>query len=267
MKHVLIIAASVYITLVALLFFMQRSLLYRANAADMEAVRATMAGVERLVLTTSDGERIIAWRRAPGEGQPLLIYLHGNAANLTARSARLMRFAQQGWGFLAVSYRGFGGSTGSPTEVGLIADAEAAYSSALASGVPPDRIFLFGESLGTGVAIALAAKHPVAGLALEAPYSSTLDVARSIYWFAPVGLLMRDQFLSDQRVKNVRAPILIIHGDADRVVPIHFGQKLFAAANEPKEFFRAPGAGHQPLDDPQAQKRLAEWVGEVMKGN
>jgi fermentation-respiration switch protein FrsA (DUF1100 family) len=266
LKSFLILATSAYIALVALLFFMQRSLLYMPNAADMESMRATMPGVERLTLKTADGESLVAWHHPPREGQPLFIYLHGNAANLSARNIRLMNFARQGWGFLAVSYRGYGGSTGSPTETGLIADAEAGYAKARELGVPPERIFLFGESLGTGVAIALAAKREVRGIALEAPYSSTLDVARSIYWFVPVALLMRDQFRSDERVKNVRAPLFIMHGDADRVVPIRFGEKLFAAANEPKEFFRIAGGGHQPLDDPRAQKRLVEWVNEVMKG-
>lgn len=263
LKAFLITAAGAYIALVCALFFMQRSLLYRPNASDMEAMRATMPGVERLTLGTRDGENIVAWLHPAREGEPFFIYLHGNAANLSARNTRLMGLARQGWGFLAVSFRGYGGSTGSPTEDGLISDGEAAYAKARELGVPPDRIFLFGESLGTGVAIALATKHPVGGLVLEAPYSSTADVASSIYWYVPVRLLMRDQFLSDERVKSVRAPIFIMHGEDDRVVPIRFGEKLFAAANEPKEFLRVPGAGHQPLDDPRAQKRLVEWVNGV----
>ena len=263
-KSFLFIALGSYIALLALLFVMQRSLLYRPDASDMEAMRAKMPGVERLALQTADGETLVAWYRAPREGQPLFIYLHGNAANLAARNTRLMGLAGQGWGFLAVSFRGYGGSTGSPTETGLIADGEAAYAKAMELGVPPRRIFLFGESLGTGVAIAVAGRREVRGLVLEAPYSSTADVARSIYWYVPVGLLMRDQFLSDARVKSVRAPIFIMHGEDDRVVPIRFGEKLFAAANEPKEFFRVPGAGHQPLDDARAQRRLVEWVNEVM---
>ena len=263
-KSFIFIVVGAYIALLALLFVMQRTLLYRPDASDMEAMRAKMPGVERIFLKTADGQTLVAWHRAPREGQPLFIYLHGNAANLTARNTRLMGLAGQGWGFIAVSFRGYGGSTGSPTEAGLIADGEAAYAKAIELGIDPRRIFLFGESLGTGVAIALAGKREVAGLVLEAPYSSTADVARSIYWYVPVGLLMRDQFLSDSRVKSVRVPILIMHGDADRVVPIRFGEKLFAAANEPKEFLRVPGAGHQPLDDPRAQKRLVEWVNEVM---
>lgn len=266
LKSILLTAASAYLALVAALFIMQRSLLYRPNASDMEAVRASLPGVERLTLTSADGETLVAWHRPAREGQPLFIYLHGNGANLTARNRRLMEMAAQGWGLLGVSYRGYGGSTGSPTEDGLIADAEAGYAKARELGIPPERIFLFGESLGTGVAIALAAKREVRGVALEAPYSSIADVASSIYWYVPVRYLLRDQYRSDERVINVRAPLFMMHGEADRVVPIRFGEKLFAAANEPKEFLRLSGVGHQPLDDPRAQKRFVEWVNEVMKG-
>ncbi len=266
LNFVLIAAASVYLALVAALFFMQRSLLYMPNRSDMETMRASLPGVERLTLKTADGETLVAWNHLAREGQPLFIYLHGNGANLTARNRRLMAMAAQGWGFLGVSYRGYGGSTGSPTEDGLIADAEAGYAKARELGYEPTRIFLFGESLGTGVAIALAARRDVRGVALEAPYSSIADVAASIYWYVPVRYLMHDQYRSDERVKNVRAPLFIMHGVADRVVPIRFGEKLFAAANEPKGFFRVSGAGHQALDDPRAQKRFVEWVNEVMKG-
>ncbi len=266
LKIFLIVGVSAYLALVAALFFLQRSLLYRPNPSDMEAMRASLPGVERLTLKSVDGETLVAWRHPAREGQPVFIYLHGNGANLTARNRRLMALAVQGWGFLAVSYRGYGGSTGAPTEDGLIADAEAGYSKARELGIEPNRIFLFGESLGSGVAIALAARREVRGVVLEAPYSSIADVASTIYWYVPVGYLLHDQFRSDERVKNVRAPLFIMHGDGDRVVPIGFGEKLFAAANEPKEFFRVPGAGHQPLDDSRAQKRLVEWVNELMKG-
>jgi len=256
---VLIAACVAYAAILSFLFVSQRSLLYRPDPADMEAVRATLAGVERVDLRTTDGERIIAWEKAPQPGRQLVIYLHGNGGNLTRRTTRLMNMARDGDGFLAVSWRGYGGSGGAPTEDGLISDAHAAYAPALTRGVSPSNIILFGESLGTGVAIAIASRKDVAGVALEAPYSSTADVARDIYWYVPVGLLMRDQFRSDLRVANVRAPILIMHGDADRVVPIRFGERLYALAREPKEFVRLPGAGHQALDDPRAQARFIAW--------
>lgn len=265
LKTFVIVVAGAYLALVAALFFMQRALLYRPNAADMEIARAATPGFERVTLEAADGERIVAWSHPPrDDAAPVFIYLHGNAANLAARTTRLRRLAQQGWGVLAVSFRGYGGSSGAPSEAGLIADGAAAYAHVRAMGVPPERIFLYGESLGTGVAVALAATRDVRGVVLEAPYSSTLDVARAIYWWVPVSLLMRDTFLSDERVKAVRAPLFIMHGDADRVIPIRFGEKLFAAANEPKEFFRLPGGGHQPFDDPRAQQRLVQWVGETL---
>lgn len=263
LKSALFVAIVAYVSAVAILFFMQRSLMYRPNPAGMEDARARLPGVERVELRTADGERLVAWEKAPQPGGLLFIYLHGNAANLSRRTGRLMSLTKDGDGFLAVSWRGYGGSTGAPTEEGLIADAEAAYAHARAQGVEPARIVLFGESLGTGVAVALATRRPVAGLALEAPYSSTADVARAIYWYAPVGLLMRDQFRSDLRIREVRAPVFIMHGEADAVVPIRFGERLFALANEPRDMARLPDVGHQPFDDPQARARFDAWLAAI----
>ena len=112
-----------------------------------------------------------------------------------------------------------------------------------------DRIVAWGFSLGTGVAVALAAEHPVGKLILEAPYTSTVDVAASAFRFVPVRLLMRDHFHSDQRIARVTAPLLVMHGDADPDIPIAFGERLFALAHEPKQFVRFPRGGHDNLDN------------------
>ena len=128
---------------------------------------------------------------------------------------------------MALSYRGYGGSTGKPTEAGLIEDARAAY--AYAAERYPGRIVLWGESLGTGVAVALAAEKPVTHLILDAPFTSAVDVAaRDLYRFLPVRLLMKDQFRSDRRIKHVKAPVLILHGEADDIMPIRYGERLLA---------------------------------------
>ena len=134
-----------------------------------------------------------------------------------------------------------------PTEDGLIGDARAAYAFANAR-YPAARIVLWGESLGTGVAVALAAEKPVSRLILESPYTSTVDVAAAQYWFLPVRFLMKDQFRSDLRIARVTAPVLIMHGDADGVIPITFGQRLFAMIPGKKRMVRFPGGGHNDLD-------------------
>ncbi len=166
-----------------------------------------------------------------------------------------------GVGVIALSYRGYGGSTGTPTETGLHRDAEAAYAFAVAH-YKPDRIVLWGHSLGTGVAVKLASEKPVAKLILEAPYSSTADVAVMRFPFAPVRLLMKDQFHSDQWIGAVKAPILVMHGARDGVVPIRFGKRLFALAHEPKRFIRYDKGRHNDLDDYGATKAALAFIAE-----
>ena len=129
------------------------------------------------------------------------------------------------------------GSTGQPSERGLLQDAAAAYAFAVAR-YKPERIVVWGFSLGSGVAVALAAERPVGKLILEAPYTSITDVAASAFWFAPVRLLMRDEFRSDQRIGQVMVPLLVMHGELDPTIPVAFGERLFAMANEPKRFVR-----------------------------
>jgi len=148
---------------------------------------------------------------------------------------------------VALSYRGYGGSTGTPSEVGLIADAETAYAFA-AAHVPAARIAAFGESLGSGVAVALASRHPVGRVVLEAPFTSAADVAARTYWYLPVRALMKDPFRSDARIGQIKAPLLIMHGTRDGVVPFALGERLFALANEPKRFVRFADGGHSDLD-------------------
>jgi fermentation-respiration switch protein FrsA (DUF1100 family) len=166
---------------------------------------------------------------------------------LLHRVSRFRALTADGNGLLALSYRGYGGSTGRPSETGLLADAAAAYAFAVAR-YRAGQIVLWGESLGTGVAAALGAEKPVSRIVLEAPFSAAVDVASARYWFLPVRFLMKDQFRSDLRVARVTAPVLILHGEADRTVPIIYGQRLFAMIPGKKKMVRFPGGGHNDLD-------------------
>jgi hypothetical protein len=206
-----------------------------------------LPSAEEVTLDSEGGERVIAWHVPPRDEKPGLIYFQGNGGALVHRADRFRAFTADGIGLIALSYRGYGGSTGSPSETGLIADGEAAYRFA-AARYPAQRIVPFGESLGSGVAVALAAAHPVGGLILQAPFTSAADVAAMVYWFLPVRLLMKDPFYSDRRIVRVKAPVLILHGARDRVVPIALGERLYALANEPKRFVRLPNGGHNDLD-------------------
>ena len=190
----------------------------------------------------------------------MVLYFHGNGGALRNRVDRFRALIADGTGLVALSYRGYGGSTGSPTEAGLIADAEAAYAFA-AARYPAERIVLWGESLGSGVAVALGACHRVGHIVLEGSFTSAADVgAAHAYRFLPVRLLMKDQFRSDLRIAEVTAPLLFLHGGRDWVVPIALGERLYALANEPKQFVRFSDAGHEDADMYGAQNAVRAFL-------
>ena len=244
----LLLAVLGYGALLALMYVFQRSLMYFPDNKRTPPALAGLPQAEEVVLVSSDGEKLIAWHVPPRAGKKLVIYFQGNAGGLDLRAERFGRLIADGTGLLALCYRGYGGSTGSPSEAGLIRDALAAYDYAAARH-PAERIVLWGESLGTGVAVALAAERDVGGVILDAPFSSIADVGAAAYPFAPVRWLIKDPFHSDRRIARVHAPLLIRHGEGDAVVPIRFGERLFALANEPKRFERFAGEGHVITDE------------------
>src|SRR4029077_1149473 len=192
----------------------------------------------------------------------VVIYFQGNAGGLDLRAGRFKWLIADGTGLLALSYRGYGGSTGKPSEAGLIRDATAAYDFATAR-YPAERIVLWGESLGTAVAVALAAERTVGGLILDAPFTSAADVGAAVYPFIPVRSLIKDTFHSDLRIAKVSAPVLVLHGARDRVVPIRFGEALFALAREPKRIVRFPNGNHVDLDDHGAADVVKKFLMEL----
>ena len=241
------IAAAGYLGVVALMYVAQRSLMYFPERLRTAPAEAGFPQAQEIRLDTADGEQVIAWHVPPRDDKPVVLYFHGNGGSLRYRVDRFQRLAADGIGLVALSYRGYGGSTGKPSETGLIADAQAAYAFA-AERYPAARIALWGESLGTGVAIALAAEKPVARMILDAPFTSAVDIAAVAYPFLPVRLLMKDQFRSDERIARINVPVLILHGDADRVVPFRYGERLYAMIPGEKRLVRFAAGDHADLD-------------------
>jgi fermentation-respiration switch protein FrsA (DUF1100 family) len=204
-------------------------------------------GVREVTLTTADGLSLLSWYLPAGPGRPVILYLHGNGGHIGYRADRVQRFAREGFGILLLEYRGYGGNPGSPSEPGLVADGEAALRFIESEGILPGRIVLYGESLGTGVAVQIAARHRVAAVILESPYTSIAAAAQYHYAYVPAALLVRDRFDSLSCIREVKAPVLVMHGEADRVIPARFGKTLLAAANEPKEGWFLADAGHGDL--------------------
>lgn len=267
LKIGLLAALCAYLGLLAMLYLRQREMLYPRDPARAELAAARLPAAEEVTLTTADGEKLVAWVVPPRTGKPVLLYFHGNAGNL-GRPGRVGRFralTEDGTGLFVVSYRGYGGSTGSPSEEGLHLDARAAYGAA-AERFGAGRLIGYGESLGSGVALKLAAEAPLQAVILEAPYLSTAAVAQGLYPYIPVGLLMKDQFRSDMAIGQVRAPVLVLHGEQDRVIPFAQGEALFRLANEPKRFVRFPSGGHENLPSLGSLPEIRRFLAEVAEG-
>jgi uncharacterized protein len=249
LKWLLIVVLVGYAGGLVALFFAQRSFLFPVpTVARTSPQQAGFPEAEEHVLDTADGEKVIVWHVPAKPGHPVVLYFHGNGDFLAGFFGRFHDLIADGTGVVALSYRGYAGSSGHPSERGLKSDAAAAYAFAIAR-YDAARIVAWGFSLGTGVAVALAADRPVGRLILEAPYTSTADVAASLFWFMPVRLVMRDQFRSDERIGRVTVPLLIMHGERDPAIPIRFGERLFALAHEPKQFVRFPEGGHENLQN------------------
>jgi len=261
LKWIVALAAGGYCAFVVFLYVTQRLFLYHPQSTHPSPAAAGLPNATEAIVETSDGERVIVWHVPPLQENPVVIYFHGNAEIVASRAARHRELTANGNGLVALSYRGYMGSSGAPTEEGLLRDAEAAYRFATSS-YPSSPIVLWGHSLGSGVAVALAGRQPVAGVVLEAPFSSTSDVAAGLFPFVPVRWLMHDQFRSDLRIDTVQAPLLIMHGARDWVVPIALGERLFGFAREPKRFVRFPDGGHDDLDRYGASAEVQRFIEE-----
>jgi uncharacterized protein len=254
------IAATLYLAAFLALTAMQRQMLFQPNAALATPAQAGLAGVETLRLASDDGQSLVAWFRPPAPGRPLILYFHGNGGRLADRRKRFGLFASSGYGLLAVSYRGYGGSTGEPSEAGLLLDAEAVWAEAARLGFTGRRLVIVGESLGTGVATVMAARHGAAALVLDSPYLSVEQVAGEHFPIFPVKWVLHDAFRSDLAIGDAHMPTFMAHGEEDPVIPIDSARRLYELANGPKEFLAVPGAGHLVLHLPQVYPRVAAFI-------
>jgi fermentation-respiration switch protein FrsA (DUF1100 family) len=260
LKWFMLYALLGYGALVALLYVTQRAIQYFPERFRTTPAAAGLPQAQEVMLDTADGERVIVWHVPPRGNKPVVLYFHGNGGSLRMRVDRFRDLTADGSGLVALSYRGYGGSSGAPTEAGLAADALAAYAFTTAR-YPAEHIMLWGESLGSGVAVALAAEMPVGWLILQSPFTSAADVGAQRYWFVPVRLLMKDQFHSDLRIGKVTAPVLVLHGERDDVVPIALAERLYSLINAPKRFVRFAHIGHNDFGT-QAVEAAKQFIGE-----
>jgi hypothetical protein len=229
-------ALGCYAFVVVVMFLAQRNLIYPAAPFAPRLADQGLPLLQAIETEPETGLRLTHWYHPPaGEFEPLIVFFHGNGSDLGNAFIKLRPFLDAGFGLLATGYRGYSGNPGKPSEEGLSADARSVLDWAEQQGYARDRLIYFGESLGTAVAVKMASERPPSALVLEAPPSSIADVAAAHYWYLPVRLLIRDPWDSLSRIAKVGAPLLVMHGELDPVVPIRFGRKLFAAAAEPKQ--------------------------------
>ena len=252
------IAALLALVLVGLLYAFQDRMIFPAPSgpAPFASASTSLETVE-----TADGERLAALWHPPEPGEPTLVFLHGNGTAIATLGPVAEAWVAEGFGFLAPAWRGYPGSTGRSSESGILLDAEAAYDFAAARADGP--IVVYGQSLGSGAGVHVAAAREPAALVLEAPYDSVLAVAGARFPIVPVGALLRHSFRSDQWIGRVQAPILIVHGDADAIIPIAHGRALHALAPEGAAFETVPGANHFNIGA-LAHDRVVEWVRDAL---
>lgn len=255
-----------YALIVAAGYFAQRKLMYFPLPERVAPAEVGLAEVEERIIQTPDGERVVAWYGRAQPGQPTILYFHGNGGNLAVRAERIRRYIDCGQGILMMSYRGYSGSTGSPSEKANVADARLAYDLLIEEGVAPADIIVYGESLGTAVAARIAAERPVGGLILDSPFTSAVDVGAQHYPLFPVRLLMRDRYEVLPYVAKTQAPLLVIHGERDDIVPVEMGRQVYAAARSPKKLVTFPLAGHNDHTFHGSFEAIQAWIGELRAG-
>lgn len=257
------IAFMAYLFIVGFMYIWQRKILYLPVRELVKPTNYGLYDMEEKSLKTDDGVVITVWHQQAHKHKPTIIYFHGNAGNLGDRIEKIQAFLDQDFGFIAVSYRGYGSSGGSPTEVGFYHDAHAAINFAIKElGIHADNLILYGESLGSGVATKMATEYPVLALVLEAPYTSIADRAAELYPFLPVKFLLHDDFNNIDIIGKVTAPVLIFHGYLDDVTPIPHGRKVLEKANEPKEARFFDHVGHTDFHYPTLAKAVEDFVSE-----
>ncbi len=247
MIPILLTGFGIALGLLALLWIGQRRLIYFPYPSRIPEAGAVLPGAREVTFETEDGLTLGGWLVEAADTQPwgAVVVFNGNAGHREFRAPLAAELSARGLTVLLFDYRGFGGNPGRPSEAGLLLDGRAARNFlAAASDLEPSRVVLLGESLGTGLAVALAAELAPAALILRSPFTSLADVGRHHYPFLPVSLLLRDRYASIDSIADVEAPLLVIAGEEDRVVPIALSLALYQAGGEPKRFVAIPGADH-----------------------
>ena len=231
---VVIFLIIIYLIFLFILYNFQRSLLYHPTENNYQGDKLTVE-IEKVKILTEDNIELLAWYHKKKSGDyKTILYFHGNAGALENRIHKINKFKDINVNFLLLAWRGFSGNQGKPTEQGLYKDAKGAIKWLNEKGIENKNIIIYGESLGTGIATEVAQNKKFAGIILESPFTSMVDAGSSKYPIFPIKLLLKDKYESNKKIKNIKSPILVMHGEEDKIVPFYMGKKIFELANEPK---------------------------------
>jgi len=260
---IILALVSFYVLLLTVVFLFQRNLLYHpsVNNSLEDKVTNEPTEIEKVKITTVDNIDLVAWFYNKNiEKFKTILFFHGNAGSLEDRTYKLNHFKDLNVNFLIIAWRGFSGNAGKPNEVGLYNDAAGAIKWLKLKGVTEKNIILYGESLGTGVAIEVAQNKNYAGIILESPYTSMVNVGKKHYPLFPVRFLLKDKFESFKKIKKVSIPVLVIHGKVDKLIPFAMGKKMYELANEPKFFYFQDYGDHMIDYDEKLLSALKKFI-------
>jgi len=225
---------AIYTLVLILLFIFQRNLMYHPDENNYFGDKLEI-NIEKVKVNTSDNLNLLAWfHKKDLKKFKTIVYFHGNAGKLENRIHKLNHFKDMNVNFLIIAWRGFSGNEGKPSEEGLYEDGNSSIKWLKNLGLTEKDIIIYGESLGTGVATEIAQNNNFAGLILETPFTSMIDAAKNFYPYIPVDLILKDKYKNNLKIKNINIPLLVMHGEADQIVPFWMGKKIYEIANKPK---------------------------------
>jgi len=263
MKYLTIISivfVIIYSLVLTLTYIFQRNLLYHPTENNYSGDQL-LVDIEKVKIKTSDNIELMSWYHNKDFNKyKTILYFHGNTGSLESRIHKINHFKDINVNFLIFAWRGFSGNKGKPTEKGLYEDAKSAVKWLKLKGINEENIILYGESLGTGVAVEIAQNKNFSGVILESPFTSMIDTGKDKYPFLPVRFLLKDKYENNRKIKNIKSPILVMHGKIDKIVPFYMGKKIYELANEPKYFYFSQYEDHMMNYDEKLVKVLKKFI-------
>ena len=260
---ILLIFILIYLFILISTYLFQRNLLYHPTENNYSGDQL-LVSVEKIKIKTKDNIELLSWYHNKNiNDYKTILFLHGNAGTLENRIHKINHFKDMNINFLLVAWRGFSGNKGKPTEKNLYEDARSAVQWLESKGIKKNNIIIYGESLGTGVATEIAQNKNFAGIILESPFTSMIEAGKDKYPYLPVKFLLKDKYESEKKIKNIKSPILIMHGKVDNIVPFYMGKKMYELANQPKYFYFSEYDNHMMEYNKDLLNHINEFISSL----